>query len=178
LWHIVNCGAGGSHMAEQQVPSDHPDRGIRAIAGALTGLIAGIVMTIPIMLFDALAVNRTAFFAPNVIATWGGFPYSPGFGAYTMAGLFIHLVFSAFLGILWGLAFRKTPTAGRSAGLGFVIYGFVLYWVIMYVIAPLFNPFFAEAMRGPLFLFAHLLFGVVFYIYPFLTHTYIQRAYR
>lgn len=156
--------------------TEQHDLGVRLQAGALAGIAGGIMMAVFEMFYHAIITGMGVFTMPNMIATLIGFEMQQGFGAFTFIGLVMHLTFSAFLGIIWGYAFSKTPTIKTSLMLG-LVYGYALYLIMFYLVTPLISPIFSEA-RGMSQIFAHLLFGASFSLYPLLVETFSHRAYR
>ncbi len=148
--------------------AEQPNMKARILAGAATGLIAGFVMSLVMMLYHIFITGRGMFFMPNLVATWGGLAFEPGgFGMNTMAGMMIHLIFSAFLGILFALLLPRMFNPGVTALLG-IVYSLFSYWLVDIVIAPQWTPIFAQmtAEMGAPFIWAHVLFGALFFIYP------------
>lgn len=146
--------------------TDQVELKTRLIAGTLTGLIAGLVMTIPMVLYYGWVTRQGVFYPANVIATWAGLPLiAADFGPQSIVGMMVHFLFSALLGLLWGALMTQTPQKPIAGAVG-LIYGVMVYVVVIYGLSPLINPVFAAQMQGIPFLMAHLIFGACFAFYP------------
>lgn len=148
----------------------HISVGTRLVAGAVAGVIGGILMAMVEMFYHGVITGMGIWTMPDMIATLAGQPMHHDFGGYTMLGMMMHLAFSAFLGGLFGFVFARTPNPGLSAMLG-LVYGYVLYLIMFYAVTPAINPMFADA-RGVAQIVAHLVFGMSFALYPRLVRSF------
>ncbi len=142
----------------------HPNISSRLAAGAVAGIIGGILMAMFEMFYHGAITGMGVFTMPNMIATNANFEMHHDFGMYTMVGMIMHLVFSAFLGMAWGAVFSRTPSK-TTALVGGLLFGYIMYLVMFYLVMPPINPMF-EGARGMVQIIAHLIFGVGFIFYP------------
>lgn len=163
------------HMA--LLTAEFPEMRVRLAVGALSGLIGGVLMSMFEMLYHTFGTGLGPLIPPNMIAKLFGYSMQSNFGIYTLVGMSMHLLFSAFLGLLWGLAFPKTPTITMAAILG-ILYGFILYWIMFYLVTPVINPDFATMGRTIPMVIGHLFFGLGFAFYPRLVEVFRPRLSR
>lgn len=156
------------------IPSQTAQLRPRIIAGVIAALIGGMLMAMFEMLYSTLVAQTGPLIPPNMIALLAGYDLHTGFGIHTVVGFTIHLVFSAFLGLLWGIALPKTLSA-NVALLGGLVYGLLIYVVMFYWITPLISPTFAEMGQGAPMVLGHLIFGAAFVLYPWLVDSVSHR---
>jgi uncharacterized membrane protein YagU involved in acid resistance len=144
-----------------------PELFVRLTAGALSGVVGGILMSVFLTLYHAL-ITRTGATEPfNLIAMLLGYPLYHYLGAHTIAGMLSHLIFSAFLGLMWGLVFVRTPLPKASVAMG-LVYGLIVYLFMFFLLIPAYYPAFVLLARDIPMLLGHLLFGLGVGLYPWI----------
>jgi hypothetical protein len=131
------------------------------------GLFAGLVSLLFEMLMAAVTRDPQAFLLPpRTIATLvlGSTALDPGVSLPMVLGLGfgIHLVISAILGALFGLAVSGIPAVGRSSAAVVVVasaYGLAIWIVNLFLIAPLMGgPRAAVQLEPAIQVIAHSVF--------------------
>lgn len=132
-------------------------------AGALAGLIAGLVFLMAEMMLVWLVYGQSSWGPPRMIAAMVmGKEVLPPPATFdlvvVMVAMAIHFTVSILLGLVGALLFGRLGLAAAAA-LG-VAFGLVIYYVNFYPIADALFPWFAEARNG-VSIFSHALFGLV-----------------
>ncbi len=132
----------------------------RAIAGALSGVAAGVVFMVLSMIYAAV-VGPALWAPPRMIATIVGFAMAPAFGAAAVAvGLGLHMMLSALYGAVFAVAMGSARRAVvLAAGL---VFGLALYVVNFHGFAQIDQFAAFRMMAGNWFEIAvHAVFGVL-----------------
>ena len=125
--------------------TDEPTRGEWMKRGMIGGLVAGAVFALFEMVTAAILGGGDSFFMPlRMIGAMllGAQALDPGYSllAAAAAGLLVHGVLAALFGASFGLAISFAPVVTRSNGslvVAAAVFGFMLWVVNFYVIAPL-----------------------------------------
>jgi hypothetical protein len=151
-------------------------RGSLAVAGAIAGIVAGMVMAMYAMIASATFLGQ-GFFTPlygiasplvgseaMMISMKQGFFFALG---PALVGLVVHMMWSAFYGIVFGLIVSRLQLAGIAAVVGGMVYGIMVMIVMSFVVLPIVGTGAMPAMIGwPSFIVEHLMFGLVFGLWP------------
>lgn len=140
------------------------------VTDALGGMVAGVVMAMYAMLASATFL-RQGFFTPLYgiaapIVGQSAMAASMKQGIYfalapALAGLLIHMMWSALYGIGYGLIFRLAHLRGTSALAVGAAYGLAIELVMSLIVLPLVGLGTMAGMIGlPSFTVEHLLFGL------------------
>lgn len=146
------------------------------VLGAIAGMIAGVVMAMYAMIVSATVLGQ-GFFTPLYgIATplvgSQALMMSMKLGVYftlgpALLGLIIHMMWSGFYGIVFGLIARAVHLHGTTAVLGGLVYGVVVLLFMSFVVLPLAGVGAMPGMIGwPSFTIEHLLFGLALGLWP------------
>ena len=133
--------------------------------GALGGIIAGIVFAAFEMMASAAMMGPEAFFMPlrmiGAIAL-GSAALDPTYSLWAagFAGLIVHVVLAVIYGALFAVIFGGLRSAVLDVGIG-AAYGFALWLVNFYAIAPLAFPWFLDASPMVQFAAHTFFFGAV-----------------
>jgi hypothetical protein len=142
--------------------------------GAVAGVVAGLVFAAFEMLASAFMAGAEALFMPlrmiGAIAL-GPEALDPGYSLLTagFAGVVVHMI----LAIIYGLIFGAFSTMLRGPGTFTVlggIFGFALWLVNFYVIAPSAFPWFLEADPMVQFIAHTFFFGLVLGLWLWKSH--------
>jgi hypothetical protein len=142
--------------------------------GVIAGIVAGIVFAAYEMLVSALMTGAGAFFMPlrmiGAIAL-GPEALDPGYSltAAGLAGLLVHVVLAVIYGAIFGelSTVLRGPAAFVAAG---SLFGFVLWLVNFYLIAPTVFPWFLESSPLVQFIGHTFFFGSVLGYYLWKSH--------
>ncbi len=132
----------------------------RAIAGAMSGVAAGLVFAVLSMIYAAV-VGPGLWAPPRMMATIVGFEMAPAFAAAPVAvGLGLHMILSALYGAVFAVAIGSaTRVVVLAAGLAF---GLALYVVNFHGFAQIDQFAAFRMMAGNWFEIAvHAVFGVL-----------------
>jgi hypothetical protein len=142
--------------------------------GAIAGIVAGIVFAAYEMLASALMMGGDAFFMPlRMIGAiiLGPEALDPGYSLIGagLAGLLVHVILAVIYGVIFGEL--ATMLRGRVA---FVaagsLFGFVLWLINFYLIAPAAFPWFLESSPLVQFIGHTFFFGSVLGYYLWKSH--------
>ncbi len=134
-------------------------------AGIVGGLLGGIAMVIPALLYGLLSghgpwypVNLVAATIVPAVQT----PSPEAFQAfnllYLVIGLVIHLVIATALGLAFAILLPTLP--GRPQVWALIV-GPLLWFAATYVLLPTINPVMSQLLDWPSFAIANLVYGVV-----------------
>ena len=148
------------------------------LAGAVAGLVAGLVMAVYAIIASATFLGQ-GFFTPLYgIASPIIGPEAMGTsmkqGVYfdfgpALLGVIVHLLWSAFYGIIFGLIVAAARLRGGLAFVAGLVYGLLVFLFMSYVILPIVGVGGMPGMVGyPSFIAEHLLFGAVLGLWPVL----------
>ena len=146
------------------------------VGGAISGIIAGIVMAMFSMGYPGM--TGMGFLAPLrlIAATLYGVDALIGGSDVLMAGLIIHMMVSAVFGIIFAALLPRTAGGGTAFGLG-IIYGIIIWGVMGYLVVPIVNP--TMSVRIPVmagaFWFEHVVFGMFLATTPSLVRSLSRR---
>ena len=139
------------------------------IFGAIAGMIGGVLMAIFIMLAAATYLHMSFFTPIYAIAAplvgqqplmtsmhSGVLYFAPG---PALLGLLVHLMWSAFWGIIFGLVARGLHLTGGVAIIGGLVYGLLVMLVMSFIVAPLVGaPNLLQMLGRVSFIISHALF--------------------
>ncbi|MEI9427294.1 hypothetical protein [Mesorhizobium sp. Cs1299R1N3] len=142
--------------------------------GAVAGIVAGIVFAAFEMIVSAGMMGAGAFFMPlrmiGAIALGSG-ALDPSYSLMTagVSGVVVHVVLAIIYGIIFGeiAAALRGPVAFIGAG---SIFGFALWLINFYLIAPAFFPWFLESSPLVQFIAHTFFFGSVLGYYLWKSH--------
>lgn len=138
--------------------------GASAAAGALWGLVAGVVFAAATMMWAAFVWGDTLWAPMRMIATMVGFEPGQAFSMLpVLSGMMIHLALSALYGVVFAVAMRAlAPVATGITLLAGALYGLAIYVVNFHGFAQLeaFSAFRTVA-GDPFEIAIHVLFGLV-----------------
>lgn len=146
------------------------------LLGAVAGMVAGAMMAMYAMIASATFLGQ-GFFTPlygiaspllgpqaMMTSMKQGIYFTPG---PALLGLVIHMLWSAFYGMLFALLAFGLRFKGMMALLGGVVYGFLVFLVMSYLVLPLVGAGQMPGMVGlPSFILEHLIFGMVLGLWP------------
>jgi hypothetical protein len=145
---------GQTRATPRSVPAE------RALAGALSGVAAGLVFAVLSMIYAAV-VGPGLWAPPRMIATIVGFAMAPAFAPAAVAvGLGLHMILSALYGAVFAVAIGSaTRAVVLAAGL---LFGLALYVVNFHGFAQIDQFAAFRMMAGNWFEIAvHAVFGVL-----------------
>jgi hypothetical protein len=129
-------------------------------AGARGGLIGGVVMTVPAMLYGIFSATHSIWYPINLLAgmvlTLHGDLNLFHFGYFVVA-VFIHVVLSLSLGLMYGVLLPMLP--GRPLIWGGLVAP-LLWTGASYGFMGVLNPDMADALDWPSFIVAQFVFGI------------------
>ena len=146
---------------------------IVGLAGAVSGLLAGVVMVLlsPILslltgigIWDPVKLIAATWYGPSVVET-PGFVLEP-----VLIGTAIHFVTSLVLGFIFGLVFNRLfhlPTDYGMPLLVGMVYGILIFFLAYMLVLPVLNPALRDFYIAP-FLAQNMVFGIcvgVFFIF-------------
>jgi uncharacterized membrane protein YagU involved in acid resistance len=142
--------------------------------GAIAGIVAGIVFAAFEMVVSAFMMGAEAFFMPlrmiGAIAL-GTDALDPSYSlaAAGVTGVIVHMILAVIYGVIFGeiAAMLRGPVAFIGAA---SIFGFVLWLVNFYVIAPAAFPWFLDSSPLVQFIGHTFLFGSVLGYYLWESH--------
>lgn len=125
--------------------SANPDRSALAKQGLIGGMVAGIVFAMFEMIMAAVLNGASAFFMPLRLIgaiVLGQEALMPGYSLVGAAitGAIVHMILATMFGLVLAVLLSALPATARSAAMTIAIasvYGFVLWVVNFYVIAPI-----------------------------------------
>lgn len=136
-----------------------PEQQTRVKAGALSGLLGGLAMSLCMLIAHFMTVGYTDTIPFTVMGTMASLPWEEWFDLYVIPGFLLHLGLTAGLGVLWCRCFgHKQRTAG--AVLAGLVFGLHLYGVMLYGLAPWVDPLHAEIAQDTPLLYGYLLYGL------------------
>jgi hypothetical protein len=109
--------------------------------GLLTGLIAGAVVAVWMILIGALGEGHAAdqgVFTSSIVLGPKVFSDSVGFGAHWLIGEVVHFVTFGLIGIVWALGWPKIRRFGTWTPA--LLFGIVMYLVVVQVISRIIQP--------------------------------------
>jgi len=139
------------------------------IAGAIAGVLGGVMMAMFTMLATATYLHMGFFTPLYVIASPLAGPQSMMTAMHggvfyfalgpALLGLVVHMLWSALWGIVFGLIAYGLHLRGAAAVIGGVVYGVL---VMSFIVAPIVGaPNFFQVLGWPTWTIGHLLFGMV-----------------
>lgn len=138
--------------------------GASAAAGALWGLVAGIVFAAATMMWAAFVWGDTIWAPMRMIATMVGFEPGQAFAMLpVLSGMMIHLALSVLYGVVFAVAMRAVaPVSTGITLLAGGLYGLALYVVNFHGFAQL-ETFSAFRMVAgdPFEIAIHVVFGLI-----------------
>jgi hypothetical protein len=133
--------------------------------GAIAGIVAGLVFAAFEMVVSAFMMGAGAFFMPlrmiGAIAL-GPETLEPSYSLLTasFAGVIVHMILSVIYGLIFGAI--ATVLGGPMAFVGIgTVFGFALWLINFYLIAPFAFPWFQEANPIVQFIAHTFVFGTV-----------------
>lgn len=146
--------------------------------GAVAGIIAGVMMAMYAMIASATFLHE-GFFTPlygiaSPLAGMRDVMLSMQHGMFVdggpmLLGLMVHMLWSAFFGIVFGLVARSLHLKGMLAVMGGLVYSIVILLVMGFVVLPIVGAGQLPGMVGWLsFTIQHLVFGMVLGLWPVL----------
>ncbi len=147
-------------------------------AGAIAGIIAGMVMAMYAMLASTTFLGQGLFTPLYGIAApivgMGAMTTSMHMGVYftlgpALVGLMVHMMFSAVFGVIFGFIARAVHLHGGIAVLGGMVYGVVVLLLMSFIVLPIVGAGTMPSTVGwPSFTLEHLMYGVVLGLWPVL----------
>lgn len=133
--------------------------------GAIGGIIAGLVFAAFEMIVSAVMMGADAFFMPlRMIGgiMLGPVALEPTYSLFTAAsaGVVVHLMLAVIYGVIFAAFAGGLRSATWDVALG-AAFGFALWLINFYLIAPLAFPWFQEANPMVQFLAHTFFFGAV-----------------
>ena len=139
--------------------------------GVIGGIVAGLVFAAFEMIASAVMMGGDAFFMPlrmiGAIAL-GAAALEPTYSLLMagLAGLVVHVALAAIYGAVFATIFGRLRSAAADIGIG-AAYGFALWLLNFYVVAPIAFPWFLEANPVVQFIAHTFFFGAVLGWYVF-----------
>ncbi len=136
-------------------------------AGVRGGIIGGIVMPIPALAYG-LVSGHGIWYPVNLLAGM----VLPGIGqptgaaldefhlSYLLLGIFIHVVLSVVLGLIYGVLLPTLPALSKALAWGGLLMP-LLWTSVSFVAMGAVNPVLAKGVDWPWFIASQFLFGVV-----------------
>jgi hypothetical protein len=151
-------------------------RGSLVVTGAIAGIVAGMVMAMYAMLVSATFLGQGFFtplygiaspiVGPEAMMTSMKQGLNFAFGP-ALVGLVVHMMWSAFYGIVFGLIVSRLQLAGAAAVIGGMVYGIAVMLVMGFLVLPIVGAGAMPGMIGwPSFTVEHLMFGLVLGLWP------------
>jgi hypothetical protein len=140
-----------------------------AEAGALAGLIGGVLMAVWSMAYSA-AVGDGALAPLRLIgATFVGEEALVGGAGTLLYGFFLHVLVAAAFGVVFALILRRNTTPGVAFLYG-LAYAVAVMLVMTYLVTPIGNPVLNARipMMSGSWIFEHLLYGAGISLVPVL----------
>ena len=148
------------------------------IIGAIVSMIGGVLMAMFTMIATVTYLHM-GFFTPMYAMaapligrqtlmtsmTHGLFYFALG---PAVLGLVLHMMGSAFWGIIFGLIARGLHLSGAAAVISGLIYGLVVMLIMAYIVVPIVGAPNLLQMVGWSFLISHLLYGLPLGLWPVL----------
>jgi uncharacterized membrane protein YagU involved in acid resistance len=142
--------------------------------GAIAGIVAGLVFAAFEMMASAFMMGAEAFFMPlRMIGAivLGPEALDPSYALVTagIAGVMVHMMLSVIYGVIFGeiATILRGPAAFIGAG---GIFGFALWLVNFYLIAPFAFPWFLDSSPLVQFVGHTFFFGMVLGYYLWKSH--------
>lgn len=142
--------------------------------GAVAGIVAGLVFAAFEMMASAFMMGSNAFFMP--LRMIGAIALGPEAldAAYSLlaagvAGVSVHLILAIIYGMIFGMIATMLRGPGAFIGIGSV-FGFALWLINFYVIAPAAFPWFLEANPMVQFIAHTFFFGAVLGLWLWKSH--------
>jgi hypothetical protein len=149
------------------------------IAGAIAGVLGGVMMAMFTMLATATYLHMGFFTPLYVIASPLAGPQSMMTAMHggvfyfalgpALLGLVVHMLWSALWGIVFGLIAYGLHLRGAAAVIGGMVYGVLIMLVMSFIVAPIVGaPNFFQLLGWPTWTIGHVLFGMVVGLWPVL----------
>jgi uncharacterized membrane protein YagU involved in acid resistance len=149
------------------------------IAGAIAGMLGGVMMAMFTMLATATYLHMGFFTPLYVIASPLAGPQSMMTAMHggtfyfalgpAVLGLVVHMMWSALWGIIFGLIASGLHLRGAAAVIGGMVYGVLVMLVMSFIVAPIVGaPNFFQLLGWPTWTIGHVLFGMVVGLWPVL----------
>jgi hypothetical protein len=151
-------------------------RGSLVVTGAIAGIVGGMVMAMYAMIASAAFLGQ-GFFTPLYgialpIVGSQALMTSMKLGFYfdlgpALAGLVVHMMWSALYGVLFGVIASRLQLAGTAAIVGGMVYGVAVMIVMSLIVLPFVGAGAMPGMIGwPSFTVEHLMFGLALGLWP------------
>lgn len=152
-------------LTHSHVPVDRSEMTWALRVGVVGGIVAGIVFAMFEMVASAAMMGMSAFLMPlRMIGAilLGAGALDPGYSIWAAggAGMTIHMILSMIYGALFAVILGGLRSAAWDVVLGGA-YGFALWVINFYVIAPRAFPWFLDANPVVQFLGHTAFFGIV-----------------
>jgi hypothetical protein len=139
-------------------------------AGAVTGLLGGLVLVVAAAITGAMVGVPPADFARGISAVFRGDAAMAGAGGDVLLGLLIHFAVAVATGVLFAWLIGRATSGGKALG-GALVYSLALWAIMLYVVARAAAPQFvtiSEAAPWWAWLVSHLLYGLPLALSPML----------
>lgn len=151
-------------------PSGTAASGAAVAAGITSGLLGGLAMGLVAML-HAASLGQDLWQPLRLIAAalYGRGALVGGMNV-VWAGLILHLVVSAVLGLLFGMVVGRRWETGPAFGLG-LVWGAAVWAAMTFIVLPIVNPIMrvSVAQMPGIWFTLHLIFGAFFFLSPALS---------
>jgi hypothetical protein len=152
-------------LAHSHIPVERSEIPWALGAGAISGIAAGIVFAVFEMIASAAMMGAGAFFMPlrmigAILVGPGALDASYSIWAAGAAGLTVHLVLSIVYGVIFAMILGGLRSATWDVLLG-AAFGFALWLINFYLIAPMAFPWFLDANPAIQFIAHTVFFGAV-----------------
>ncbi len=127
-------------------------------AGALGGLIAGIVMAMVAMLYTLAAQGDLLAPLKQMGATF--FPSDSGSGISMLAGLMLHMIMSIIFGIVFALIVKGRAQGYAPLAIAGIIYIAVEWAIARFIVLPAIDPPLVATFGAIGGIVAHMMFGI------------------
>lgn len=152
-------------LAHTHFPVDRSEIPWALRAGATCGIIAGLVFATFEMMASAATMGAGAFFMPlrmigAILLGPGALEASYSIWAAGAAGLVVHVILAVIYGVIFTMILGGLRSATWDVVLG-GLYGFALWIINFYLIAPQAYPWFLDASPVIQFIAHTFFFGAV-----------------
>jgi hypothetical protein len=173
-----------SASVEELIPPPQPRKQVNCmnttsrllIAGAIAGMVAGVMMAMYAMIASATFLGQGIFTPLYGIASPllgpGSMMQSMKLGLYwttgpALLGLLIHMLWAALFGMVFALLVSFLRVQGMMVLVAGLIYGLVVLLLMSFVVLPIVGAGGMPSTVGwPSFVVEHLIFGMVLGLWP------------
>jgi hypothetical protein len=137
-------------------------------AGAITGLLGGLVLVVAAAVTGAIIGVPPADFARGISAVFRGDAAMAGAGGDVLLGLVVHFAVAVATGVLFAWLIGRATSDGKAL-VGALVYSLAVWAIMLYVVARAAAPQFVtitEAAPWWAWLVSHLLYGVPLALSP------------